>query len=186
MSSKGSTRGGSFWLGALLVGALMFANCGPMVTPAAAATPPPDNLGIPFQAILDKLDQLLAALSQKNPKQPFAITASAGGNAESVVLTTVPVGKRLVVETITVVESFNLGGSAPQPILFITTNGSLWAHRVGVHPIGQDATSSFWSATHAVRFYADPSTQISLVCGGNAVVNSLCVVSLSGHFVDAP
>jgi len=185
MSSKRSTGGWSFWFGVLLVGGLLFANCGPAATPAAAATLPPDNLGIPFQAILDKLDQLVA-LSQKNPKQPFAITASAGGNAESVVLTTVPVGKRLVVETITVVESFNLGGSAPQPILFITTNGSLWAHRVGVHPIGQDATSSFWSATHAVRFYADPSTQISLVCGGNAVVNSLCVVSLSGHFVDAP
>jgi hypothetical protein len=41
---------------------LVLANYGPGVTPAEAV-PPPDNPGIPYQAILDKLDQVLAALT---------------------------------------------------------------------------------------------------------------------------
>jgi hypothetical protein len=47
---------------AVLVGGLVLTNSGGGVTPAAAA-PPPDNPGVPFQEILDKLDQVLAALT---------------------------------------------------------------------------------------------------------------------------
>jgi hypothetical protein len=46
---------------ALSVG-LVLANYGGGVTPSAAV-PPLDNPGIPYQALLDKLDQVLAALT---------------------------------------------------------------------------------------------------------------------------
>ena len=50
-------------IGAVLVGGgLVMASYGSGVTPAAAA-PPANNPGNPFQAILDKLDQVLAAIT---------------------------------------------------------------------------------------------------------------------------
>ena len=50
-------------IGAVLVGGgLVIASYGSGVTPAAAA-PPANNPGNPFQAILDKLDQVLAAIT---------------------------------------------------------------------------------------------------------------------------
>lgn len=120
-----------------------------------------------------------------NPdKQPFAGGADASIN--NALLATVPAGKRLVIETIAFRGRIRLSGSGVAPHIFVTTNGVLTHYYIGVNSVGQDSTDSFWNGTHAVRLYADPSSEVYYECFAPVSADRLCVTSISGYFVNVP
>lgn len=125
----------------------------------------------------------------ENPaKQPFHAGRGVDGIIDQLgaVITTVPPGKRLVIETITSSSRINLTGAALQPALSLTVNGNAIIHYIGLSPNGQDATRSFWLATHAVRLYADPSTDVKVHCGASIPGSQFCTITISGYLVDVP
>jgi hypothetical protein len=124
-----------------------------------------------------------------NPaKQPFHSqgVATQASPPDGTIITTVPAGKRLVIETITSTSRIDISGVAIVPLLRLTVDGFLMPHTIGLNSIGQDATRSFWTATHGVRLYADPSTNVFLSCTAFINANQVCVVTISGYLVDVP
>jgi hypothetical protein len=125
----------------------------------------------------------------ENPaKQPFQASGFASHTTGNVFITTVPAGTRLVIETVTFQGSIISSGIGLVPTLSVFADGNPATHVIGVNLIGQDATRSVWSATHAVRLYADPSTNVILGCStfSSVTTERQCIVSISGHLVNVP
>jgi len=100
-------------------------------------------------------------------------------------LFTVPLGRRAVIETVSVLVTFptsqgvggflsvdtSVEGDQAQHFLVLTTQGTV-------------LTSEARTANHAVRLYADPGTEIFL--GGAIQAGSTIFVSLSGYLEEVP
>jgi hypothetical protein len=138
--------------------------------------------------------EVTVANTPKNPvpttdvgvKRPFASLASS--TSGKVTVTSVGQGKIAVIETITARAQANVGvaGGSVNPSLHVQTNNSIITHEVGVVFNGQSATQAFWTATHAVRLYADPLSVVQMSCPAQPGANQLCIVSISGYLVDLP
>ena len=117
-------------------------------------------------------------------KQPFQTDASSSSGFFDV--TTVPAGKRLVIETVTIRARIEISGSGLAPQIHTRINGIPTTHLIVANLIDQDARLKHFGATHAVRLYADPSTTVRIDCNAFVSANQLCTFTISGYFVDVP
>jgi len=126
--------------------------------------------------------------AQDPAKSPFQGSASVfGTDASGIVLTTLPAGKRLVIETVSVAGQVAAPSLGLITALVLTLNGSSTNHFVGVNPTAQNISTTFYNGTHAVRYYADPSTDVKVFCGSNPSSGFVhCNVTISGYFVNVP
>ena len=151
-----------------------------------AAPPPPQNT--PVTVTNTPANPVPTKDVDTPAKQPFQeeVVATLASGPDGAVITTVPAGKRLVIETITSNSRIDISGVAVSPQLLLTVNNRTVTHIIGLNSIGQNATISFWTATHGVRLYADPSTEVHVACRAIINANQFCDVTISGYFVDVP
>ncbi len=99
--------------------------------------------------------------------------------------TVVPPDKRLVIETVTAQAIVALG----QHILInvrTLANGTDAIHRLSLNQ-GMLGGGQSYLATHAVRIYADESSNVTIQAARDAAAGTCNVaVTISGHFVDVP
>ncbi len=99
--------------------------------------------------------------------------------------TVVPANKRLVIETVTAQAFVALG----QHILInvrTLANGTDAIHRLSLNQ-GTLGDGQLYLATHAVRFYADESSNVTIQAARDAAAGTCNVqVTISGHLVDVP
>jgi hypothetical protein len=121
-----------------------------------------------------------------NPaRQPFtAVASNTGPGMPNLIVTKVPVGKRLVIESISV--DLNAPGSPSRlPLTSLSTivNGIGGAHWLPVISYGQSGGYTFYSGAYSLRMYADPDTNVTFFCPLPA---NGCSVSIYGFFVNIP
>lgn len=109
-----------------------------------------------------------------------------GLDQEASVLTTVPEGKRLVIEFITV--SASMGSHlAPAANIFTTSGGQGNQHAIALAPVHTSEGVTRYAATEMVRLYADPGAQVKSFVGFGGDdpewENRIAAVSLSGYLV---
>ena len=102
---------------------------------------------------------------------------------------TVPAGKRLVIEFVSM--SAVAPASCLAPVLeIITTAGSGRAyHRIAIPDSVSVGQRTFYVGSKLVRLYADPGTEIelrSIFFNGGCITAEYRAVNLTGYFVDVP
>lgn len=122
-------------------------------------------------------------------REPVALGQRLVGlDQEAHVLTTVPEGKRLVIEMITV--SASMGSHlSPSANLFTTSGGNGNQHQIALNHVHTGDGVSRYQATHLVRLYADPAAQVKVFVGfagdDEEWKDRVAAVSLSGYLIDA-
>lgn len=100
-------------------------------------------------------------------------------------LYTVPLGKRAVIETVTIIVQFPVSEGVGGFVSVETTlNESPANHYLVLNTQGTVLTSEVRAANHSVRLYADEDTQLFL--NGAIQANSTIFVSLSGYLEQLP
>jgi len=116
----------------------------------------------------------------------------AGGNTQSDKEFTVPAGKRLVIESISLEAKINKG-EHPEVFLTLTSGGKFSIHFLPVSFAGSDNSSlpkDYYMGLHATRFFADGGTKVGVVgrpiYTTSGVNTSEIDMSISGHLVQMP
>lgn len=124
------------------------------------------------------------------PPEPVALGQRLIGlNQDHHTLMTVPEGKQLVIEFITVAASM---GSHLRPAanINVTSSGKNSQHGIGFSPVNTADGITSYQGTHQVRLYADPGTAVTFFIGFSPRDpewdDRIAAVSLSGYLVDAP
>jgi hypothetical protein len=124
--------------------------------------------------------------------QPFQHSAefstSVGVGSGFITITTVPAGKRLVIEFVSV-DVFNFAGSPVHSVYITTTTAGVTTyHRFVLFGQGLDAFGNGVSAAaQQVRLYADPGTTVSgSLTRSGSVGTAEAGFHISGYFVDLP
>ena len=119
------------------------------------------------------------------PLQKRHVIFLAAGGIITETITTVPAGKRFVIEFVTVDVAVSTGQKGFVTIL--TTVGTDVVGHVLTTALQESALSiDIFRATQATRIYADPNTDVNMVCGIAAAVAGQCSVSISGYLVNLP
>ena len=128
-----------------------------------------------------------------NPaSQPFQAATSFGIAAQQIrgggVLTTVPLGKRLVIEHVSVRARVQPNQKlAEAEILIAVANNNNGGHPIDYYFALNDQGDNLFMANQQVRLYADPGTEVQVAATRNASDGSGFVYfSISGYFVDVP
>jgi hypothetical protein len=130
--------------------------------------------------------------------QPFQ--ASASGNfvdgafgTGSVPITQVPVGKRLIIEHVSVHGATSPGQKLMLASIGVTqqnaNGGQPIFHYLIIHPAGSDGFADRYYCGEAVRLYADPGTIVSLLAIRDSTAGTLfgaVQYSISGYFINMP
>jgi hypothetical protein len=110
-----------------------------------------------------------------------------GNSGEVKTVFSVPVGKRLVIESVSAHVIVTPADSV-NDLNFLTT---IQVYGIGFHEIqvsrqGSDLNGNqVFAGTHAVRAYADPGTNVQVQFGhSNTVGSASAVITLVGHLVD--
>jgi hypothetical protein len=129
-----------------------------------------------------------------NPaRQPFQ--ALAGGEFTQpvfvITLTTIPTGKRLIIEHVSVVGETLTGkkmiGASIGVALQNVNNGSHVYHSLTVSAQGSNVFGEdIYTASGQIRLYGDPGTQVYGVAVSDNAVGSHVSFSISGYLVDVP
>lgn len=112
-----------------------------------------------------------------------------GLNQEHATIYTVPEGKQLVIEMVTVSISLR-SGLRPSANINLVSGGEGSQHAIATQPVatGEDGIVSY-RGTHQVRFYADPGTRLTAFLGFSPSDpdwdNRVAAFSFSGYLVDA-
>jgi hypothetical protein len=130
-----------------------------------------------------------ATLANSPQPQPFAKVLSASfpaGGTDTSAMFTVPVGKRLTIETVSLLINLPLGQNLDSLTIATSVNGQLIYYSLFPGPIPQSGSSSFYGITQPLKLYADAGTQVSAqihrpVGVGDGGFN----LALSGYLVDA-
>ncbi|MGH3714459.1 MAG: hypothetical protein ACRDT4_13500 [Micromonosporaceae bacterium] len=120
-----------------------------------------------------------------NGRHAVAANASVTTNAGPKTILTVPAGKRLVIETVTVLAALP-DGLKPRGLLRVVTDGTNVLHTIALRPGGSGDGSVIYDSTHAIRLYADPGTDVSFEYQyfPQPGPNFAAAVSLSGYYVN--
>ncbi len=124
----------------------------------------------------------------ENPaRQPFAFDsfcALVPGSDVCVVLFSIPAGKRLVIESITV-EVSGPTGQKGRADIFTTVAGTSHGFRLSLAPVGTFSGQDIMDGTHPLRLYADPTSTVSLRGFRNSTSGDGAFAgSVSGYLVD--
>jgi hypothetical protein len=134
-----------------------------------------------------------------NPaRQPFHASAyvgfSNGSASATATITTVPAGKRLIIEHVSVYGQMLVGQTMRRAAIGTSllnyNDGGYVFDDLTVSPQGSDGVKDYFVASQDVRLYADPGTQVL----GTAIRNSTAGAnpdtavqfSISGYLVDVP
>jgi hypothetical protein len=118
--------------------------------------------------------QTSATVVSEPALQPFRYSSSSNG-----LVTTVPAGKRLVIENANCVT--RAPGNNNWADLQITVGGVYY--ELGMSLINFDGTNTFGFHQHNVRIYVSPGEQVNVTCHVSAAFRH---ISLSGYYVDLP
>ncbi len=117
---------------------------------------------------------------------PFVWSVAPGSFDEFSPFVTVPAGKRLVIETISVQATADVVSHIRIRIQ-TTADGQLSGHFIDVANRGGAAGLTNFHGTHAVRIYADPGSSVRFGAGRNDSSGFVSVeAAISGYFVDVP
>lgn len=109
-----------------------------------------------------------------------------GLNQEHHTLLTVPDGKRLVIEFITVTCAVG-SHLRPSANIFLTSDGEGNQHQIALTPVKTVGGVSTFQASHMVRLYADPGTPVKVFVGFSPDDpewdDRIAAVSFSGYLV---
>lgn len=126
------------------------------------------------------------------PFRGFAVQIIDSGSVGVVEeITTVPVGKRLVIETMTLGGLSSIGTDITQAELVVDPVGGPLGdaqfYHVAFAPVGNSSTSTFYAGTHNVRIYADAESRVgfNLVRGATTGFTNMRL-TVSGYLVDVP
>ena len=133
----------------------------------------------------------VAVMNINDAAQPFQASASAdqsGTNVSTLNVATVPAGKRLVIEWVTMGAQVPPGQHAE--ILSITTSSGTGGHSHSfvIHP-QPDAVigDAIFRANQSLRLYANPGTTVSALFRRNTSAGTAnWGVTISGYLVDVP
>jgi hypothetical protein len=101
---------------------------------------------------------------------------------------TVPAGKRLVIETISIDTTVGTG-QRPTARLESLAGGKFANHIFPQTKAGSDAFSDYYQGLYSLRLYADPNTSITLVAARDSAgttVNGQIVFHITGYYVNLP
>jgi hypothetical protein len=151
----------------------------------------------PGQALAQNVASVLVANTAANPvpvrdvdngRQPVILSGSfsmvPGQDFGSRVLLTVPAGKRLVVETVSV--SLNIPQG--QFLHHLTLTGNHHAFELTPTRLGTDAAQDWYSGTFAFRAYVDPGAEVVVFGARNLNATGFTHISavVSGYYIDVP
>jgi hypothetical protein len=123
----------------------------------------------------------------KNAFQGNLIISFADGEGLGSGILTVPAGKRLAIEFISITSSIPADQELVDIFLTTTVNGTPLDYRLSVQPTGSDASPVKYMAEKLVRLYSDSGTNLTAVAGrtpGNGAAN--IHIRISGYLVDLP
>ncbi len=150
----------------------------------------------PGQALAQNVASVIVANTAANPvpvrdvdngQQPVIVAGSfaiaTGQNSASRLLLTVPAGKRLVVETV----SISLDIPQGQFLEKLTLTGNHHAFELAPTRLGTNAGVDWYGGTFAFRTYVDPGAEV-IVFGYRNVTSGTTVISavMSGYYIDVP
>lgn len=125
-------------------------------------------------------------------KTQFVTFASGSAFSGEATLYTVPAGKRLVIDSVTIAS--NLTGASQQlmHVLFSVTNDDIVPYTISVQPVAEglfaQTGANVFRKTVAITAYAAPGTAVTAIGTRDGTIDSLdsLMVGFSGHLVDAP
>src|SRR5678815_5834151 len=128
----------------------------------------------------------LSVVSAESQQEPFYAKGFSGD--PSFTLTTVPMGKRLVIEHISGSCSVPIGDRVTEVQLFFQPMGSLFEqfHHLIPSFTGHSLTSDHYSWSQSVRFIVDSGAKVSLFVGKYPTSGDGCFASLAGYLVVKP
>jgi hypothetical protein len=130
-----------------------------------------------------------ASLANSPQPQPFAKVLSAtfpAGGVDTSAMFTVPVGKRLTIETVSLLINLPLGQNLDSLTIATSVNGQLIYYSLFPVPIPQSGSSSFYGITQPFKIYADAGTQVSAqIHRPSGLGDGGFNLALSGYLVDA-
>lgn len=135
---------------------------------------------------------LLQAAPNTPPAAPIPVQVLVTGNATSATYTVqayiVPVGKRLVIESVTVGGSApNTTGAVPHSVYIVTgmAQASIW-HSLAVADRPNNLNTTTFTGTHAVKLFSDPGTLVHFIFQRDSGGSTLAVRgTISGYLIDA-
>lgn len=123
------------------------------------------------------------------PLQPFANQLSATfpfGAAGTTAMFTVPAGKRLVIETVSLRVTLPFGQIVESFTITTSVNGQVIDSSLFPSPIPQSGSASISGVTQPLKIYADAGTQvIAGILRGFAAADGAFTLAISGYLVDA-
>ena len=126
-----------------------------------------------------------------NPaNQPLAatngLTLPSGIASGSVTLTTVPAGKRLVIEYVALTANVPSGQILTLSVVTTVLNSSgSTDFPLAVVSQGSDGFKNYFAVSQLVRLYADAGTDVTATCNRSATtIAGTCTFAISGYFVD--
>ena len=127
-----------------------------------------------------------------NGQQPFQMTATntitkgVSGNAKTIF--TVPVGKRLVIETISTRAELASGDTPDRVEVLTNADSSTTYHELLVLKQGLDLSGhEVFVGTHYIRAYSEPGTNVVFqFTRSNISDYASGTVTITGYFVDVP
>jgi hypothetical protein len=123
------------------------------------------------------------------PLQATAALSLEGTNGQYATLTTVPVGKRLVIENVSASALIPTGQKLVVAAIQVQLNQSFQSHYLVPTFTGTAANGVFdqFSIGQATRLYADPGTTVRAYVERNSFTDpGFAQMTISGYFVDVP
>lgn len=123
------------------------------------------------------------SLVQFVPSAPFGDTESGGFGQPSTI--TVPAGKHLIIETLSINVDVNPAGSDIEALITYTSAGKTVNLFVPLTFSSRNTSNSFdtYIATEAVRLYADPGTSVTLSTSSQTGSQGTTFLTLSGYLI---
>jgi len=174
---------------------LIFACCMSFSTAKAGpTTPPTSNVNVVNTPNVNVVNTPTVKDADNPATQPFQASVqgsfnnNGGRDTGYVGITTVPAGKRLVIEHASVFGQVLTGHSLIQTLIKVTLGGQEALHYLTISAQGSDGFFDNFVASEQVRFYADPGTQVFGYAFRNASAgdNDYVQFIISGYFVDVP
>lgn len=126
-------------------------------------------------------------------KSTFATFNAGSRFSETADLYTVPAGKELVIQTLSIASNLFAGDQRLMHVLFQTTSGDFIPFTINVQPVDEGVFSQtnahIFRATQSVTAYAGPGTTLTAVGtrDGTAIATTDSLgVGFAGYLVDAP
>ena len=126
----------------------------------------------------------LSTTPTDNPaKQPFQTTVLITIDNKFVPLTTVPAGKRLVIESINTFSNYATDSQTYRIVLSPDTRTSLY--QSFVLPPGT-VSAPYANITQKILMYAEAGQEVDAAVGASGTLSPSVYVSLSGYYVNVP